>query len=261
MSDILSRIADYKRAEVAARKAATTPDALDARARAASPPRGFAAALTHAPAGKLALIAEVKKASPSKGLIREDFDPPVLARAYEAGGAACLSVLTDGPSFQGDDAFLVAARAAVALPCLRKEFLVDPWQVAESRALGADAILVIMAMVEDAVAAEQIAEAARWGMDALVEVHDEAEMARAVGLGARLIGVNNRDLKSFVVDLAVTERLAAMAPADSVLVAESGIFTPADVTRLARTGASAMLVGESLMRQADVTAATCALLA
>ncbi|OYX31288.1 MAG: indole-3-glycerol phosphate synthase [Caulobacterales bacterium 32-69-10] len=261
MSDILARIADYKRAEVAQRRAATTPDALDARAKAASAPRGFAAALTHAPPGKLALIAEVKKASPSKGLIREDFDPPALAKAYEAGGASCLSVLTDGPSFQGDDAYLVAARAAVGLPCLRKEFLVDPWQVAESRALGADAILVIMAMVEDSVAADQMAEAARWGMDALVEVHDEAEMARAVTLGAKLIGINNRDLKSFVVDLAVTERLAAMAPADSVLVAESGIFTPADVARLSRTGAKAMLVGESLMRQADVTAATRALLA
>ena len=260
MSDILARIADYKRTEVAARKAASTHEALLARAEAASPPRGFAAALTRAPAGRLALIAEIKKASPSKGLIREDFDPPALAKAYAEGGAACLSVLTDGPSFQGDDAYLAAARSAVALPCLRKEFLVDPWQVAESRALGADAILVIMAMVEDAVAADQMAEAARWGMDALVEVHDEAEMARAGVLGSDLVGINNRDLKSFVVDLAVTERLAAQAPKDALLVTESGLFVHDDVVRMEAAGATAMLVGESLMRQADVAAATRALL-
>jgi len=262
MSDILSRIADYKRGEVALRKAARSVADLDAAARAASPPRGFRAALerAHSP-GKLALIAEVKKASPSKGLIREDFDPPTLARAYERGGAACLSILTDGPSFQGDDAFLTAGREAVALPCLRKEFLVDPWQVAESRTLGADAILVILAMVDDGVAAELMAEARRFGMDALVEVHDEAEMARAVALGADLVGVNNRDLRTFNTDLATTERLSAMAPADALLVTESGIFTPADAARLERSGARAMLVGESLMRQADVTAATRALLA
>jgi indole-3-glycerol phosphate synthase len=261
MSDILSRIADYKREEVRARKAARGPAEIEAAARSASPPRGFRAALerAHAP-GRLALIAEIKKASPSKGLIRADFDPPALARAYEAGGAACLSVLTDEPSFQGADAYLVAARAAAALPCLRKEFLVDPWQVAESRALGADAILVILAMADDSLARELLSEAARWGMDALVETHDEAELDRAGALGADLIGVNNRDLRTFVTDLAVTERLAARTPEKALLVTESGIFTPADAARLEAAGAVAMLVGESLMRQDDVTAATQALL-
>lgn len=253
MSDILAKIAAYKRDEVAVRKAARPTVAADA----VSAPRGFRAALArgHGP-GRLALIAEIKKASPSKGLIREDFDPPALARAYEAGGAACLSVLTDGPSFQGADAFLAAARDAVALPCLRKEFLVDPWQVAESRALGADAILVILAMIDDALAADLMAEARRLGMDALVEVHDADEMARAGRLGADLVGVNNRDLRTFVTDLAITERLAAAAPPDALLVTESGLTTAADVARLERSGAVAMLVGESLMRQADVTAAT-----
>jgi indole-3-glycerol phosphate synthase len=263
MSDILSRIADYKRAEVADRKARRPLAQMEALARTApSPPRGFRAALerAHRP-GRLALIAEIKKASPSKGLIREDFDPPALARAYEAGGAACLSVLTDTPSFQGADDFLAAARVATALPCLRKEFLLDPWQVVESRALGADAILVILAMVDDALAADLMAEAQRLGMDALVEVHDEAEMARVGRLGADLVGVNNRDLRTFVTDLAATERLAAAAPAGALLVTESGISTPADVARLERSGAKAMLVGESLMRQTDVTAATRALLA
>lgn len=257
MSDILDRIAAYKREDVAARKLARPR--VDTSA--ASPTRGFRAALerAHAP-GRLALIAEIKKASPSKGLIREDFDPPALARAYEAGGAACLSVLTDGPSFQGADAFLTAARDAVSLPCIRKDFLVDPWQVAESRALGADAILVILAMVDDALAADLMSEARRLGMDALVEVHDEAEMARAAALQADLVGVNNRDLRTFTVDLAITERLATAAPAGSLLVTESGIFTAADAARLERSGARAMLVGESLMRQADVTAATRALL-
>ena len=257
MSDILVSIAAYKRDEVAQRRAVESQAQVEARAAAASPPRGFRAALerAHAP-GRLALIAEIKKASPSKGLIRADFDPPALARAYEAGGAACLSVLTDTPSFQGADAFLTAARDAVALPALRKEFLVDPWQVAESRALGADAILVILAMVDDALAADLMAEAGRLGMDVLVETHDEGELARAAALGADLIGVNNRDLRTFVTDLAITERLAADMPPGALLVTESGIFTPADAARLESAGARAMLVGESLMRQGDIEAAT-----
>ena len=261
MSDILDRIADYKRIDVAARKAATSQDAIEAQAAVAGMPRGFRAALVrHAAPGRPALIAEIKKASPSKGLIRADFDPPALAQAYERGGAACLSVLTDGPSFQGDDAYLVAARAAVALPCLRKDFIVDPWQVAESRALGADCVLIILAMIDDALAADVLAEARRFGMDALIETHDEAEMARAVALGGDLIGVNNRSLRTFEVDLATTARLADLAPPEALLVAESGIFTAADVAAVATAGAGAILVGESLMRQADVEAATRALL-
>jgi indole-3-glycerol phosphate synthase len=258
MSDVLAQIAAYKRQEVAARKAANPSVDFSG----ASPPRGFREALIrHGGSNRLALIAEIKKASPSKGLIRADFDPPKLARDYESGGAACLSVLTDGPSFQGHDSFLGAAREATSLPCLRKEFLVDPWQVAESRALGADAILVILAMVDDVVAAEQIAEARRLGMGVLVEVHDADEMIRAGALGADLVGVNNRDLRTFQTDLATTERLAALAPANALLVTESGIASSSDVARLAASGAGAMLVGESLMRQADVEAATRALLA
>jgi indole-3-glycerol phosphate synthase len=262
MSDILEEIAAYKRTDVAALRRAESQDAVEARAKSASPPRGFIEALERAAApGRLALIAEIKKASPSKGLIRADFDPPALAKAYEAGGAAGLSVLTDAPSFQGADAYLAAAREATRLPALRKEFLVDPWQVAQSRALGADAILVILAITDDALAADLLAEAVRFGMDALVEAHDEAEVDRAVALGASLIGVNNRNLRTFVTDLAVTERLAARIPAGRLLVTESGIGAPADVARLAAAGARAMLVGESLMRQADVEAATRALLA
>ena len=261
MDDVLEQIAAYKRADVAARKAARRQHEVEAAAQAANAPRGFKAALERAYApGRLALIAEIKKASPSKGLIRADFDPPAHARAYEAGGAACLSILTDGPSFQGDDAFLVAARAAVNLPVLRKDFMVDPWQIAESRALGADCILVILAMGDDFLSAELMAEAARFGMDALVEVHDEEEMARAGKLGATLVGVNNRNLRTFETDLSITGRLAALAPGGALLVTESGIHGPADAAVLEKSGAKAMLVGESLMRQADVTAATRALL-
>jgi len=262
MTDILEQIAAYKRVEVMERKAARPLAEVEARALVADMPRGFLAALRkRSQDGHPALIAEIKKASPSKGLIRADFDPPVLARAYEAGGATCLSVLTDEPSCQGHDDFLIAARAATTLPCLRKDFLVDPWQVAESRALGADCILIILAMIDDALAADLLAEARRFGMDALIETHDEAEMARARTLGGDLVGINNRSLRTFEVDLAVTERLATLAPQNALLVAESGIFTPEDVGRASAARAQAILVGESLMRQADVEAATRALLA
>jgi indole-3-glycerol phosphate synthase len=262
VTDILDRIAAYKREEVAARKAKPSAAAYDFQASREAPPRGFRRMLdlTWTMTGRPALIAEIKKASPSKGLIRPDFDPPALARAYEAGGAACLSILTDGPSFQGDDAYLQQASLASRLPCLRKDFLVDPWQVAESRLLGADCILIILAMVDDALAADLLSEARRFGMDALVETHDEAEMERANRLGADLVGINNRSLRTFEVDLAVTERLAPLAPEGALLVAESGIFTPADVARVQAAGARAILVGESLMRQDDVEAATRALL-
>ena len=262
MTDILAEIAAYKREDVAARKAAVSLSALEQRAAAVSAPRGFRAALKarHQTTGWPALIAEIKKASPSKGLIRADFDPPALAKAYERGDATCLSVLTDGPSFQGDDAYLGQARTATALPCLRKDFLVDPWQVAESRALGADCILIILAMVDNALAADLLAEAERFGMDALIETHDEAEMARACALGGDLVGVNNRSLRTFEVDLDATERLSMLSPVKALLVAESGIFTPDDVQRVADAHAQAILVGESLMRQEDVEAATKALL-
>lgn len=258
----LEEICATKRDEVAARKAATTTAALEAAAAAQTPPRGFEAALRAKAAAGYALIAEIKKASPSKGLIRADFRPAEHAKAYEAGGAACLSVLTDAPYFQGHEDYLVEARAACALPVLRKDFMVDPWQCIEARAIGADAILIIVAALEDSAMAEIEAAATEHRMDVLVEVHDEAELDRAARvLKSRLIGVNNRDLKTFTTSLAVTERLAPLAPAGTLLVGESGINSHADCQRLARAGVRTFLVGESLMRQDDVAAATCALLA
>lgn len=260
MSDTLSKIIAYKHDEVTARRAMQSLADLEALIAAQSPIRGFTKALIEVAKTRPALIAEIKKASPSKGLIRADFDPPALARAYADGGAACLSVLTDAPSFQGHEDFLVAARNACALPCLRKDFMVDVWQITECRAYGADAVLVIMASSDDALAADLVAAAHHYGMDALIETHDEHEVERALKLDATMIGVNNRNLKTFVTDLGTTARLSPMIPEDWLLVAESGINSAADIAALTTVGAQAFLVGESLMRQDDVTAATRTLL-
>ena len=254
--DKLQEICATKREEVANRKPLASVTDLDARAAGQTAPRGFRRALEAKATNGFGLIAEIKKASPSKGLIRPDFHPADHARSYEQGGAACLSVLTDAPYFQGHEDFLIEARAACALPVLRKDFMVDPWQVAEARAIGADAILIIVAALEDGAMAEIEAAAIERGMDVLVEVHNEAEMERAAHLQSRLIGVNNRDLKRFVTDLGTTERLSSRTPEGTLLVSESGINSHDDLLRMERSGVRCFLVGESLMRQADVTGAT-----
>ncbi|MDP6830251.1 MAG: indole-3-glycerol phosphate synthase TrpC [Alphaproteobacteria bacterium] len=256
MSDILDRICADKREHIEACKAARSLAEIEAKAKAASPVRGFAGALRGAvDEGRFGLIAEIKKASPSKGLIRADFDPVALAGAYARGGASCLSVLTDVPYFQGHDDFLVQARGAVDLPVLRKDFMLDPYQVAEARTLGADCILLIMAALDDGQAAELEAAALDWGMDVLVEVHDGDEIERALKLRSRLVGINNRNLKTMVTDLATTEELAARLPEDALGVSESGLNSHDDLRRMSKAGCYCFLVGESLMRQDDVEVA------
>lgn len=260
--NILDKIGAYKRAEIDAAKAAKPLTSLMREAREAPPPRGFHAALqTAAQSARPGLIAEIKKASPSKGLIRPHFDPEATARAYERAGAVCLSVLTDGPSFQGSPEHLIAARAAVNLPVLRKDFMLDCYQVVQSRAIGADCILVILAMLNDEDAHSLMSNAREWGMDALVEVHDETETARAVDLGAEMIGINNRDLKTFATSLDIALQLKPLIPSGRLVIAESGLSTPADLRKLAMAGIGAYLIGEALMRFDDLEAATRALIA